>query len=546
MTKYLILLLFLNTCSLLTENKSSENILLLENNEKSTFKHNYIKTNLARGKSYRIFKNSNLSDDSIFYFLNNLTLHAGDSVLFERGGMWRGQYEIKNSGSENSPIYIGCFGKGKMPIFNGAIIQKNWENIKENVWSIKGNSLEHPFWTVCAFDQQRGTLVSSINALQNNKEYFIDKHLRNVYIYHNKNPNISDVETSIYQHGIFIKKHQHIKIEGIKFQNYGYSGIMIRNEQAYGNIIVDACNFYFNKMDGLVIMDNHNYNLIKNCHSSYNGNGFYSIRAHNNHFVNDTFINNLSYDDIGLFTDGHGVGLFRSGNCVVEKCFSSLNKGGAVGFDPDANKSAGAFNTTIRYNHFKGALNSSACIAIQDVAVNSQVFIYYNLIENDNNIGSKGFAIYSGFAIQGKLFVYNNTIIQNSGSYRTIAFRYSDNVFFKNNLILSPQAKGSVLELMYGGNIESDRNFFYNPSKIPFVKYEDKLFLEIKDWSKYSYQDLNSISKKNKIQLKNSVQKQELPLKNNGVYVGLTKDRYGNNIVNEPDIGCTEQIIKLK
>jgi parallel beta-helix repeat protein len=56
-------------------------------------------------------------------------LQAGDSILLERGGSFKGQLHIVNS-----DIYVGAYGIGNNPIITGSIEIKNWVLIKKNTW----------------------------------------------------------------------------------------------------------------------------------------------------------------------------------------------------------------------------------------------------------------------------------------------------------------------------------------------------------------------------------------------------------------------------
>ena len=58
--------------------------------------------------------------------VNNLTLKPGDSVYFNRGDVFEGMLLIKNTGSPDSPIYIGAYGTGTMPIISAAIKLGKW------------------------------------------------------------------------------------------------------------------------------------------------------------------------------------------------------------------------------------------------------------------------------------------------------------------------------------------------------------------------------------------------------------------------------------
>ena len=134
-------------------------------------------------------------------------------------------------------------------------------------------------------------------------------------------------------------------------------------------------------------------------------------------------------------------------------------------------------------------MNSSACIGIQDLSKNARLEIYYNLLVNDEDNLEPGFGLYSGFGIEGKLLVYNNTIVQKSNSYRAVAFRYAKNVFFANNLIYSNQPRGTILEVLNQNGIRSDHNIYYSDYEIPSFKNVNVDLIGIKDWQLNSKQD---------------------------------------------------------
>jgi hypothetical protein len=56
--------------------------------------------------------------------LTNL-LQPGDSVLFERGGVWRQQLKVPRSGTNGNPIVFGAYGSGAKPRFMGSDVLDN-------------------------------------------------------------------------------------------------------------------------------------------------------------------------------------------------------------------------------------------------------------------------------------------------------------------------------------------------------------------------------------------------------------------------------------
>jgi hypothetical protein len=68
--------------------------------------------------------------------LNTVSLSPGDSVLFERGGVFTGQIEASYSGTASDPIYYGAYGTGAKPVVSGAIPIALSPEGTDNVYSI--------------------------------------------------------------------------------------------------------------------------------------------------------------------------------------------------------------------------------------------------------------------------------------------------------------------------------------------------------------------------------------------------------------------------
>ena len=69
--------------------------------------------------------------------VNNAELIPGDSVLFKRGGLWRGQFTPR-SGSNGTRIVYGAYGTGEKPILQGSLARnrpEEWSEIKPGIWA---------------------------------------------------------------------------------------------------------------------------------------------------------------------------------------------------------------------------------------------------------------------------------------------------------------------------------------------------------------------------------------------------------------------------
>ncbi len=61
-------------------------------------------------------------------------LNAGDQVLFQRGGLYRGKLTISDSGTSGSPMQVGAYGTGADPIISGSVAVTGWTAYSGNIW----------------------------------------------------------------------------------------------------------------------------------------------------------------------------------------------------------------------------------------------------------------------------------------------------------------------------------------------------------------------------------------------------------------------------
>lgn len=67
--------------------------------------------------------------NSVLYLLK-----PGDAVLFERGGYFSGQINLKSGGDKNKFFIFGAYGEGQNPVISGAFQIKNWSVYKNNIY----------------------------------------------------------------------------------------------------------------------------------------------------------------------------------------------------------------------------------------------------------------------------------------------------------------------------------------------------------------------------------------------------------------------------
>ncbi len=90
-------------------------------------------------------QNTGMSEFEAWHSLdkvNSFIFQPGDSVLFKRGDVWRGQL-IPKSGDETGHIFYGAYGEGEKPLILGSVNmsdESNWINIDDNIWSTEAIS----------------------------------------------------------------------------------------------------------------------------------------------------------------------------------------------------------------------------------------------------------------------------------------------------------------------------------------------------------------------------------------------------------------------
>lgn len=131
------------------------------------------------GKVYRIDAGTPLAE------VNALPLAPGDAVLFQRGGLWRGQLRVR-SGKPGHPVTYGAFGDGPAPIIQPSRPGDGpgrWRQEGDAVWSADtaatadvGNVILDHGDDGCLFRRQ------DVASLQRDRDYFFDASTGRVFV----------------------------------------------------------------------------------------------------------------------------------------------------------------------------------------------------------------------------------------------------------------------------------------------------------------------------------------------------------------------------
>ena len=170
------------------EKKTEKLMLLIQNNPDTPVSRivgttYYVSTNGNDGNT----GTSEKSPIKTISKLSQFNLSYGDSVRFERGGVFRTDITLKLY----SGVTYGTYGAGDKPIICGSAfdyaVDKTWQSTDfTNVWSVKVSGEAG----VVTFDNDRSVGVKkySIDSLNENGDYFHDVNKEVLYLYSEKNP----------------------------------------------------------------------------------------------------------------------------------------------------------------------------------------------------------------------------------------------------------------------------------------------------------------------------------------------------------------------
>lgn len=113
-------------------------------------------TTLSNATTYYVSPNGNDSNNGTSIAtpwktigkVNTRQLFAGDQILFEKNGTYRGNLVINYSGAVGNPILVSSYGSGDDPILSGSQLTSNWIVHQGNIWKtqISSSQVIHLFF----------------------------------------------------------------------------------------------------------------------------------------------------------------------------------------------------------------------------------------------------------------------------------------------------------------------------------------------------------------------------------------------------------------
>ena len=181
--------------------------------------------------------NNGLSPGAAWQSLNKVSgasLVAGDSVLFIRGGTWRGQL-LPKSGTSAASITYSAYGSGAKPLLLGSVNKSDtsdWVSLGGNIWQSK-DTFHYDVGNII-FDNEAsvGFKKWSDTALTAQGYFWYDKTAtRKLKIYSTSNPGsyYSNIELALGNFIVYAQLDSFFVLQDLAFKYGAADGIEIRN-----------------------------------------------------------------------------------------------------------------------------------------------------------------------------------------------------------------------------------------------------------------------------------------------------------------------------
>jgi hypothetical protein len=413
--------------------------------------------------------------------LNTITFMPGDSILFRRGGKWKGNFVPKGSGKEGMPVVFDAFGNGTLPEIDAAgviasneeasytIRLFNQEYIEFRNLKIKNyNPFEVPLPvksegnSAYAYSQKTGIYVEAKDAGTLKHIWFVGLELCDIngsmdtkdnggilmeITWHNNESLRKPTRfEDVYLMGCYIHD-----VDRTGFSNTSVwwdRSLRSRWGESLGNGKTD--NWFPSKKI-----------IVRNNKFERTGANALIVRVAESPLVEYNFFNQCA-----LKGNGNASFPFNCDNALFqynEACYTVYNTE-ADSWDGKKDVDAGGFdsdwnckNTVIQYNysHHNGFGGILFCLSGGKVNFNDGTVIRYNIFEDNKNHVIRG----SGPTTNTR--VYNNLIYSGPENDSVIFIYhkswggYSDSTLYQNNIFVS---KGQGIYFDLG---KSTRNYFH-------------------------------------------------------------------------------------
>ena len=498
--------------------------------------------------------------------VNNSSFNPGDSILFERGEVWREQLTVPSSGSSGYPITFSTYGTGAAPEVLGSINKDtagDWthdtSNGDPNLWYSTASSTPKIVWR----DGTKMTKVTNKTDLDDVTEWWWDSANSRVYVYSGSyDPTVAGHTFEIAQRANGINggtNIDYITIDEIDVLYTNGWGIDANTGRDYWT--VQNCNvqqtwyagIHFNGVTGAQAIGN------TVSHTGLVGTGTTDVQSG---IILDTVTTGLVQSNTVSHTQRTGIGVISTcSNVTVEyNDVSYTGESGDHGYGIQLYPGSGQKNTgsIVRYNNLHD--NGNIDIYILNKVTNAQ--IYYNVCNNpkgnakgsdwfgnivfDNTTGATGDTC-TGLTVYNNVFYLDSSDKDANNVYvNYVAGVYPTKIegsIWENNIFYNGESGQYGYRCLATHTTPPTLNYncwYINNSNVALYENANKTWAQLRSAGQEA-KGINAdpvwVTAGTDFHLKSNS-----PCINAGVDVGLTQDYYGNSVPQEsaPDIGAAE------
>ncbi len=202
--------------------------------------------------------NTGLSPDVAWKTLdkvNRSTFGPGDSILFKRGEVFRGQFYLsnaKNNGAAGAPITFDAYGSGAKPVWMGSVdlsSTASWTSRGSNIWRASGLPSDVGN-LICNNEAKIGYKKSSLTNVTSQGDFYYSTSGDYIDMYSVGNPGTyySHIEASQklstkagWGGNVIEAGHSYITFRNIAVKYQGWHGLVIGENSRY--VVVERCDF---------------------------------------------------------------------------------------------------------------------------------------------------------------------------------------------------------------------------------------------------------------------------------------------------------------
>lgn len=177
--------------------------------------------------------------------VNSMNLEPGDSVLFKRGDVWRGQLIPKTSGTANHLIYFGAYGIGSKPLFLGSVNKSDpneWKEYKQGIWRTK-LSIANDVGNIIIHDKaDLACKRTTLRKLKNKNDFYSEKN--QLYWLSSVNPAIqhNNIELALTKNIVHVLGKKYLIFDNLAVRYGGGHGFSCTNTE---NITIKSCDISY-------------------------------------------------------------------------------------------------------------------------------------------------------------------------------------------------------------------------------------------------------------------------------------------------------------